>query len=148
SSEDEFGRGPAPATPEPFVVETTDRQPIRGCAWRHPGEASAERPVVIVNSATSVRCRYYSRFAAFLFANGMDVITFDYRGIGESRPTTLRGFEASWIDWGNLDFEAVLCHAARAYPGQPIHVVGHSAGGIMPGIAQSNHLIQRVLTVG
>jgi predicted alpha/beta hydrolase len=148
SSEDELRRRTPPATPEPFVVETADHQPIRGYDWRHQGVASADRPVVIINSATSVKCRYYSRFAAFLFANGLDVITFDYRGIGESRPAAMRGFEASWIDWGNLDFEAILRYCARAYPGQPIHVVGHSAGGIMLGIAESNHLIRRVLTVG
>jgi predicted alpha/beta hydrolase len=53
---------------------------------------------VIINSATSVRCRYYSRFASFLFGEGFDVITYDYRGIGESRPVSLRGFDAGWID--------------------------------------------------
>jgi predicted alpha/beta hydrolase len=139
---------PDPAKPETVVVVAADRQLIRGFAWRHRGGAFADRPVVIINAATSVRCRYYSRFAAFLFANGMDVITFDYRGIGESRPATLRGFDASWIDWGNLDFEAVLHYCAHEYRGQPIQVVGHSAGGFMVGLAKSNHLVQRALTVG
>jgi predicted alpha/beta hydrolase len=55
---------------------------------------------VIINAATSVRCRYYSRFADYLFAQGCDVLTYDYRGIGESRPASLRGFQASWSDWG------------------------------------------------
>jgi predicted alpha/beta hydrolase len=78
----------------------------------------------------------------------MDVITYDYRGIGESRPDSLRGFEAGWIDWGNLDFEAILRYAQRAYPGQPIQVAAHSVGGLLIGLAESNHLIQRVFTVG
>src|ERR1700761_4121807 len=139
SREYENRKDPDPHEPEPFVVVAADRQPIKGFAWRHRDKATANRPVVIINSATSVRCRYYSRFAAFLFANGMDVITFDYRGIGESRPATLRGFDAGWIDWGNLDFEAVLLFCAHEYRGQPIQVVGHSAGGFMVGLAKSNH---------
>jgi predicted alpha/beta hydrolase len=71
---------------------------------------------VIINAATSVRCRYYSRFADYLFAQGCDVLTYDYRGIGESRPASLRGFQASWSDWGRLDFEAMLAHAAEHFP--------------------------------
>jgi predicted alpha/beta hydrolase len=104
--------------------------------------------VVIVNPATSVRCRYYFPFAVFLFEHGFDVIAYDYRGIGESRPATLRGFEASWLDWGRLDFDAVLRHAERSFPGQPIHVVAHSIGGFVLGLAESNHLIRRVFTMG
>jgi len=140
--------GESPAQPEPLVVETSDGYSIRGFTWRHSEGIPTGRPVVIINSATSVRCRYYSRFAAFLFAEGMDVVTYDYRGIGESRPATLRAFDAGWIDWGTLDFEAVLRHVERAYPGQPIQVVGHSAGGFVLGLAESNHLVRRVFTVG
>ncbi|MEF9673949.1 alpha/beta fold hydrolase [Pseudomonas sp. PCH446] len=104
--------------------------------------------MVIINAATSVRCRHYSRFADYLFANGMDVITYDYRGIGESRPATLRGLKASWTDWGALDFEAMLQRAAREHPGQPIDVVAHSFGGCAVGLAASGPLIRRVVTVG
>jgi predicted alpha/beta hydrolase len=36
-----------------------------------------------------------------LRAHSMYLITYDYRGICESRPATLRGFNAGWIDWGD-----------------------------------------------
>ncbi len=136
------------AVPAPLAIEAGDGYPLKGFTWRHADGASPGRPVVIVNAATSVRCRYYARFAAYLFREGMDVITYDYRGIGESRPATLRGFDAGWLDWGCRDFEAVLRHADSAYPGQPIHVVGHSVGGVLIGLAESNHLIRRVFTMG
>ncbi len=89
--------------------------------------------MVIINAATSLRCRYYSRFADYLFANGLDVITYDYRGIGESRPASMGGFRASWSDWGMLDFEAMLQQACRELPGQPIEVVGHSFAAVRRG---------------
>lgn len=143
---------PAPlrdtAAPEPFTLQAADGYAIKGFAWRTADASPAARPVVIINPATSVRCRYYVRFAEFLVAHGFDAIAYDYRGIGESRPARLRGFDAGWIDWGRLDFEAVLQHAARSFPGQPIHVVAHSVGGLVLGLAPSNPLIARIFTMG
>jgi predicted alpha/beta hydrolase len=129
-------------------LEAADGYALKGFAWRAAAAFSGARPVVIINPATSVRCRYYFRFAEFLVAHGFDVIAYDYRGIGDSRPARLRGFDACWIDWGRLDFEAVLQHAARSFPGQPIHVVAHSVGGFVLGLAPSNHLISRIFTMG
>jgi predicted alpha/beta hydrolase len=134
--------------PEALAVQAADGYTIKGFVWRHRESGQGERPVAIINPATSVRCRYYSRFAVFLFDHGFDVIAYDYRGIGESRPATLRGFQASWIDWGRLDFEAVLLHAERSFRGQPIYVVAHSIGGFVFGFAPSNHLVRRVFTMG
>ena len=136
-----------------FSVTAADGYSLRGFAWRHAPEAAgaeapSARPVVIINPATSVRCRYYARFAAFLFRHGFDVLTYDYRGIGESRPASLRGFQASWLDWGRLDCEALLGYAATHFPGQPIDVVAHSVGGFVLGLATSNQRVRRVFTMG
>ncbi|WP_207769680.1 hypothetical protein [Solimicrobium silvestre] len=66
-------------------IHAADGYPINGFEWRH-SEPIEARPIAIINPATSVRCQYYFCFAAFLFQNGFDVITYDYRGIGGSRP--------------------------------------------------------------
>lgn len=108
----------------------------------------AVRPVVIINAATSVRCQYYARFAQYLFHAGADVVTYDYRGIGLSRTDAIRDLKAGWLDWGQRDFEAVLQYAMSTFGGQPIHVVGHSVGGVLIGLAPSNHHIERVFTMG
>ncbi|PPK35812.1 alpha/beta hydrolase [Pseudomonas laurylsulfatiphila] len=132
---------------EPFKETAADGFVLGGFTWRHPSRDTA-RPIVIINAATSVRCRHYSRFADYLFDHGFDVITYDYRGIGESRPASLKGLKASWTDWGALDFEAMLKRAQREFPGQPIDVVGHSFGGCAAGLGASGHLIRRLVTVG
>lgn len=132
---------------KPFNEPASDGFMLGGFSWRHALRDVA-RPLVIINAATSVRCRHYSRFADYLFANGFDVITYDYRGIGESRPASLKGLKASWSDWGALDFEAMLKRAQREFPGQPIDVVGHSFGGCAAGLGASGHLIRRLVTVG
>lgn len=138
---------PAPVCGEPFQERATDGFLLGGFTWQHAGTDPA-RAVVIINAATSVRCRHYARFADYLFANGFDVITYDYRGIGESRPASIKGLQASWSDWGMLDFEAMLKRAQRDFPGQPIDVVGHSFGGCGAGLASSGHVIRRLVTVG
>lgn len=132
---------------EPFREPAADGYPLGGFTWRH-ASPDPQRPVVIINAATSVRCRHYSRFAAYLFAHNFDVIIFDYRGIGESRPKSMRHLQASWTDWGALDFEAMLNRAQREFPGQPIDVVGHSFGGCAAGLGASGSAIRRLVTVG
>ncbi|WP_395609573.1 alpha/beta fold hydrolase [Pseudomonas sp. B22129] len=138
---------PTRPAPEAFHEPAADGYAIGGFTWRHIRTDPA-RPVVIINAATSVRCRHYSRFADYLFAQGFDVITYDYRGIGESRSGSLKGFKASWSDWGVLDFEAMLQRAQREFPGQPIDVVAHSFGGCAAGLAASGAAIRRIVTVG
>ena len=54
--------------------------------------------VVVVNAATAVPRQFYEAFAQFVAAHGYTVVTYDYRGIGESRPESLRGFAASFSD--------------------------------------------------
>jgi len=140
--------GAPSAGPESVAVRAADGYALGAFVWRHSEGAGLTRSVVIVNAATSVRCSYYAAFAEFLFNEGFDVVTYDYRGIGASRPRSLRGFEASWSDWGSLDFEAMLQYAQRAFPGQPIDVVAHSIGGFVIGFARSSDRIRRIVTVG
>lgn len=109
----------------------------------------AERrgPVVVVNGASGVRQRYYAHFAQWLVERGATVVTYDYRGIGQSRPHRLKGFEGRMRDWGEHDFEGVLEHVERSYPGRELVVVGHSVGGQIIGMAPGNGAIARVATV-
>ncbi|MEG1079359.1 MAG: alpha/beta fold hydrolase [Pseudomonas sp.] len=134
-------------TAHAFREPAGDGYSLGGFCWRHALPDST-RPVVIINAATSVRCSYYARFAQYLFSHGFDVMTYDYRGIGESRPASMRHFKASWTDWGALDFEAMLQRARREFPGQPIDVVGHSFGGCAAGLAPSAGQLRRLVTVG
>lgn len=89
-----------------------------------PGHAS--RGVVVMAGATGVAQRFYRRFAELLTPHGLEVFTVDYRGIGESRPRSLRAFDCHYSDWATKDLAAVVDTAlARG----PTVVVGHSFGG-------------------
>ena len=54
-------------------------------------------------SATGVPRGFYKRFTEFDLARGVNVVTTDYRGIGDSKPATLKGFDMQCADWSTLD---------------------------------------------
>lgn len=142
-----------PPAPTPVTLTCADGVPLGGHLWpaQPPAQPSAQPLAcgrVIINAATGVQSRYYHRYAAFLASHGLEVLTWDYRGIGLSRPAQLRGSGYRWRDWGQLDFTAALnLMAARPTPG-PLMVVGHSIGGFLPGLGQGASRIERMLTMG
>jgi predicted alpha/beta hydrolase len=89
-----------------------------------------ERGTVIIHGATAVPQTYYEKFAAHLAATGLRVITYDYRGVGFSRPASLRGFEATMTDWARLDARAVQ----RRFADDRTVIIGHSFGGQILGL--------------
>jgi predicted alpha/beta hydrolase len=77
------------------------------------------------------------------------VLTYDYRGIGDSRSGSLRKLgKVSKLDWGRYDCDAALDWAHRTYPGLPVYVVAHSIGGLLLGLARNNTCVERCITVG
>ena len=109
--------------------------------------ASAADTVALIASATAVRQTLYQHFATFLASRGMPALTFDYRGIGVSRPASLKGFQAFLHEWGTQDLPGVLDWLRCRYPRARVVVVGHSIGGQLVGLAENNHLVHALLGV-
>ncbi|WP_405029292.1 alpha/beta fold hydrolase [Neorhizobium sp. SHOUNA12A] len=130
---------------EPVGMACRDGIVLHGHLWpaRSPAIGS-----VIVNPATGVLARYYHYYADFLAGEGFDVLTYDYRGIGLSRPESLKGCGYRWREWGEQDFDAALGFMDVIRPAQPLYVVGHSIGGYLPGLSAKADRIDRMLTMG
>ena len=92
-------------------------------------DAGDSDTVVLVNSATAVPRRFYKRFATHLQQAGWSAVTYDYRGIGDSRPRTLRGFDARMRDWALLDMTAMVDWVDGDLSPRRLFAVGHSFGG-------------------
>ncbi len=130
--------------PEPIRISATDGYALGATLFNPSGRGS----VVVVNAATGVKQRYYAKFAQWLTeTHDCTVITYDYRGIGESRPHRLRGFEARMRDWGQLDFDGVLHFADTFDAKRPRAAIGHSIGGQILGFAPNNTILSRAVTV-
>jgi predicted alpha/beta hydrolase len=111
-----------------------------------PGGAD-NRSVVLINSATAVRREYYDGFARFLAAEGFTVLTYDYRGIGGSRPRRLAGFRARMRQWGEQDLAGALDWITDHLRPKRLLVAGHSVGGQIVGLAGNNHRIHALMMV-
>lgn len=132
--------------PEVVSIICRDGHRLGGHFWRRAGGGALG--TVIVNAATGVLARYYHHYARFLAGQGFAVLCYDYRGIGELRPTRMRGSGIRWRDWGELDFDAAVGWARDRDPDGPLAVVGHSIGGFLPGFAANVVRVDRFLTVG
>lgn len=110
----------------------------------HP-EASQ---IVIIASATGVVKEFYKHFAAYLYDQGMSVITFDYGGIGKSKPISLRTFSTSAHRWATNDLETVITHVKEQFPDMPVTLLGHSIGGQLIGLTPSSLHASNILLVG
>lgn len=124
------------------AMSTTDTVTLR-CAdgfqltgTRFSG-GSANGRAVVMASAMGVPRRFYAPLATFLADEGFKVLTFDYRGIGDSRDGPARGAQIRMEDWGRLDLEAALRWAASELKAERLFLLGHSAGGQLAGLAPS-----------
>lgn len=111
-----------------------------------PEDMRTARALLVVGPATGAPQRYYRRFAQWCARQGLAVLTFDYRGIDASRSSSLRGFEASFISWAELDLAAVLEHALTLHP--HVVMIGHSFGGQAWGMVPQVHRTAGLVTFG
>ena len=105
---------------------------------------------VLIGGAMGVKQDYYAPFAEWLAAQGFAVMTFDYRGMGDSRPsaqaTSLRGFDADLFSWAR-DYDSAIDALRERAPGVPLYLVGHSLGAQLPGLLRNRANIAGLLSI-
>jgi predicted alpha/beta hydrolase len=97
---------------------------------------------IVIGSATAVPRGFYRRFAEFAAAKGAHVIATDYRGIGGSKPASLKGFEMSYADWSRYDLAAAVKFATSR---GKAWLVGHSLAGHALGQLPDPNLLQAAI---
>ncbi len=123
-------------------IPSTDDYPLAASVY-----GDRDERLVIISSATAVPRRFYRYYAGALAEAGFRVITYDYRGIGESKPKSLRGFRVRSRDWVFGDMEGVLRFARKAYKPEKLFLVGHSIGGQVAGLLEDASPIDGMLTM-
>lgn len=126
-----------------LMIPASDSYRLRATIW----EGAEDDPTVIIAPATGVLRGYYRAFAEYLSSAGFQVVTYDNRGIGDSRPVSLKGFNALFQDWGEKDLDGVITWLGASKPGSKLLLVGHSAGGQLVGFAPSRQRLQGMLFV-
>ncbi|MEW6643665.1 MAG: alpha/beta fold hydrolase [Pseudomonadota bacterium] len=102
---------------------------------------------VLISSAAAVPRRFYRNFASYIAARGCVVMTYDYRGIGGSRPKSLAGFKATMAEWADKDAACAVAWMRQRYESLPLGYIGHSFGGQALGLLPNNAEVARALLV-
>ncbi|HVU00976.1 MAG TPA: alpha/beta fold hydrolase [Polyangiaceae bacterium] len=110
--------------------------------------AGTHRGTVLVHGATATPQRYYAPFAAALATHGFRMVTYDYRGIGASRPTSLGGLSATMTDWALKDARAMHRYVAGELGEDRVAIIGHSFGGQLLGLVDEARDVAGALLVG
>jgi len=108
----------------------------------------APRRVCVLHGGAGIPALRYRRFATFLAEWGIPVLTYDYRGIGLSRPPALRGFEATIEDWAEYDAAAAIAWLRERFPRDEILGISHSIGCLALGGAPNAGEQARIVLVG
>jgi len=101
---------------------------------------------VLIGGAMGVRQAFYRPFAQWLSTQGYLVATFDYRGVGDSRGRSLRGFDADLFAWAR-DTDAAIEALLRRAGEVPLYVVGHSLGAQLPGLLRHRGRIAGLVSI-
>ncbi|MBX3621842.1 MAG: alpha/beta hydrolase [Rhizobacter sp.] len=135
---------------QPVEFNAADGFALKGQLYGDPARAGA---AVLIVPAMGVPQRFYADFAEWLVGQGLAVMSFDYRGIGQSRPRqlqgSLRGLEADITTWAEQDTAAALAWLDARVPWHtPIHWLGHSLGGQIFGMVPNRERVASLVTIG
>lgn len=128
--------------PRPIQITAADGYVLTGTLYD-----AASNDALLVAPAMGVKRRFYDAFARHIAERGRSVVTIDYRGIGDSRPSSLRTFGGTMSDWGRLDIAAAIDWIGRELRPSSLAYAGHSAGGQLVGLAANAERIDSMLLV-
>jgi predicted alpha/beta hydrolase len=123
-----------------IVLKTADGYEL---AATHFAADSAQ--FIVVGSATAVPRGFYKRFAEFAQAYCINVITVDYRGIGDSKRGSLKDLKMEYAVWSKYDLAAAVDYAAAR---GKVWLVGHSLAGHALGQLPNPNILQAAYVCG
>lgn len=120
----------------PVSIQTADGFELAATLYTSDDFESPKTAIVLAG-ALAIQMRFYDAFAQWMAGQGYAVVTFDLRGFYDSRPEqyrqSLKGFEATFQTWAELDFSSVVLWLKSRYGNVPLKVIGHSLGAQHPG---------------
>jgi predicted alpha/beta hydrolase len=130
----------------PVRIRALDGYELGGYFYE-AGDASPAQ-VAVLHCGAGIRALRYRRFVAFLAQAGIPTLSYDYRGIGVSRPRALRGFRASIQDWAEYDCGGAIAWLRERYPRARIIGMAHSIGALLIGGAQNSAEQAQLVLIG
>lgn len=130
---------------EKLLLQTDDEIEITAHIFR---PEKSNHKVLLINSATGVKQQIYFSFAQLFAKQGFTVLTYDYRGIGLSKPQKMKGFQSSMKIWGSRDYKALTQFIIKNFPNHQKFCLGHSVGALILGMNQDSEIFDEFIFVG
>jgi predicted alpha/beta hydrolase len=86
-------------------------------------------PIVIIMPAMGVNASFYTPFALSLVKRGLNVVTADLRGHGESSIRPDRTTDFGYSKMVLYDWPCIIAQVKMLFPHSPAIILGHSLGG-------------------
>ena len=119
--------------PETKIVLTcNDEVELNATVFEPPSNESVLASLIIA-PALGVPRSFYTAFAIFCCNHGIRTLVFDYRGAYDSPLNNDQRHRLE--DWGQQDLAAAIEFCSQW--AQPIHLIGHSIGGQVVGLANN-----------
>lgn len=126
-------------------IPASDGYPLAVTTYE-PHEDAGQK-VLLVGSSLGGDRRRYAAFARFLAHRGWTVVTFDYRGIGESAAAHAEGLSTTIQDWGEKDVAGLIDWVVEHWQPRRFVALGHSISGQVFGLAPNHHHVDGLLLV-
>lgn len=130
---------------ESLWIECKDNYKL--AAQFYPANNHSKPYPVLICPATGITKVFYHAFAEWLNQQGYAVLSFDFRGIGESLHGAIKDSTASIADWGMLDIPAAIDTLLARTQAEKVIIIGHSAGGQLLGITPNYQKVAKVLAI-
>ncbi|MEO8344434.1 MAG: alpha/beta fold hydrolase [Betaproteobacteria bacterium] len=131
----------------PITFDALDGFPLQGRYFEASTNIPATMAAVVVGGG-GVPAACYHRFGNYLATHGVPTLTFDYRGVGKSRPLKLRGFQASAEDWSESDCGGAIRWLMARCPAAQLTGIAHSIGTFLIGGAPNVNQLSQLIFVG
>ena len=141
-----MGDPPSRIVEERITFSALDGFQLGGILYR-PTIANLPSQVIVFNTGGGIAAVRYRRFAQFMADAGVPVFTYDYRGIGGSRPARLRGFATVLEDWTEHDCGGAIAWLRSRYPAAEMVGVAHSVGTLLFGGAPTASELTRFVMI-
>lgn len=128
------------------LILTTENQVSLAVHVFYPKKSNGK--LLLINSATGVKQQVYFSFANYFSEKGFTVITYDYSGIGLSKPKNMKGYQSSMRVWGSKDYKAITQYIKRNFPEYRKYCLGHSVGALILGMNEDSAMFEKFIFVG
>lgn len=130
---------------EKLILKTQDHTDITAHLFL---PEKSNNKFLLINSATGVKQQIYFSFAQFFSDQGFTVMTYDYRGIGLSKPENMKGFNASMRIWGSEDYKTLTQYIKKRFSDFEKYCIGHSVGALILGMNKDSEMFNEFIFVG